>query len=167
MGKITPTGISQGDLYNYLSNLRTRPLSSFQFQKWGSNDLAIGGTFDYAIDGRIYRCTGYTQVDTGTAQHCAAGKWNVMLISIDSSGDTTGTWPSGTTGYATEADAIAMMADCPSGECPVGYYTVQADDAATWTAGTDAFEGKSGGTAAQDDTIYNSNDALNVQMKLI
>ncbi len=160
MGKITPTGISQGDLYNYLSNLRTRPLESFQIS-WKDNfDFWPSGAFDYAIDGRIYRCAGYTAIDTGTGQKCAAGNWNVGLISVAApvgSADPafTVTWAPGTTGYGTEADAIAMMPPCPSGECPVGYYTVQACDTAAWTAGTDANYGRTvTGTQELNETTF-------------
>lgn len=160
MGKITPTGISQGDLYNYLNNLRTRPLTSFQIS-WKDNfDFWVGGAFDYTIDGVIYRCAAYTAINTGTGQKCAATKWNVGLISVAAPVGTadpvfTVTWPSGTTGYATEADAITLMADCPAGECPIGYYTVQACDTATWTAGTDASYGRTvTGTQELSETTF-------------
>jgi len=161
MGKITPTGISQGTLYKYLNNLRTRPLTSFQIS-WKDNfDFWVGGAFDYTIDGVIYRCAAYTTIDTLTGQKCAAGNWNVGLISVAAPADSdtdpvfTVTWPSGTTGYSTEADAIAMMAPCPADECPVAYFTVHACDTATWTAGTDANYGRTvTGTQHLNETTF-------------
>lgn len=154
MRKITETGVSQGDLVQYLKNLRTRPLESFQITKSGNFDFWVSNKCAFAIDGVVHRSNWYTSIDTGTAQHCAAGNWNCALISVaapalgqkhklgTSDPAFTVTWPSGTTGYGSEADAIANMASCPSGECPVAYYTVQASATAPWTAGTDAFYGK-------------------------
>jgi len=60
-----------------------------------------------------------------------------------------------TTGYATEALAIAAMPAKSANKAVVGYITVRAADvAAGWIAGTDALAGGSGGTNPAQTTNY-------------
>lgn len=154
MAKMTERGMSQGLLYDYLINRRTRPLGNPTFAIKTNFDVQNTTAYDFAIAGTLYTDATSGTCDTGTAQHMTSGHWNVMLISVDTSGALTGTWAPGTTGYATEALAIAKLPNVPAGECAVGYVTVQAG-AATFTAGTDALTGGTGGTVAATTTYYN------------
>ena len=58
-----------------------------------------------------------------------------------------------TTGYATEAAAIAAMPAITSGHVQVGYFTVLASSS-TWIAGTDALAGGTGGNPATTTNYY-------------
>lgn len=59
-----------------------------------------------------------------------------------------------TTGYATEALAIAAMPANSANKAVVGYLTVMSTNAAGWVAGTDALEGGSGGNPADFTEYY-------------
>ncbi|TET41447.1 MAG: hypothetical protein E3J60_04650 [Dehalococcoidia bacterium] len=155
MAKIRASGFNQGDLYDYLNNLRTRPLGNPTLAKNSSHfDIDNSTAYDFVIAGVLYTDAVNGVCDTGTAQHMTSGLFNVVLISVATTGALTGTWPSGTTGYVSEAEAIAHLPAIPSGECAIGYVTIQAG-AATWTAGTDALYGGTGGTVAAATTYYN------------
>lgn len=58
-----------------------------------------------------------------------------------------------TTGYATEALAIAAMPATGANEVAVGYVTVLASGSG-WVAGTDALAGGTGGTPAEETNYY-------------
>lgn len=155
MAKIRASGFNQGDLYNYLNNLRTRPLGNPTLVVKTNFDVENSTAYDFVIDGVLYTDAANGTCDTGTAVHCAIAYWNIMLISVATTGALTGTWPSGTTGYPTEAEAIAHLPAIPSGECAIGYITVQANAADTFEAGTDGLEGGTGGNESQDTNFYN------------
>ena len=55
-----------------------------------------------------------------------------------------------TTGYASEALAIAAMPAVGAADRAIGYVTVRAAAAATFTPGTDALVGGTGGNVAQN-----------------
>ena len=59
-----------------------------------------------------------------------------------------------TTGYDTEAAAIAAMPATTADRVAVGYFTVYASHASGWVAGTDALEGGTGGNPAGETNYY-------------
>ena len=68
-----------------------------------------------------------------------------------------------TTGYATEALALAAMPARSANKAAVGYVTVYASHASGWVAGTDALTGGTGGNPAGTTNyypVYGVNDAL-------
>jgi hypothetical protein len=78
-----------------------------------------------------------------------ASKWAILLPQIAADG--TVTYKSGaanyTTGYASEAAAIAAVPTADAAHAPMGYVTLLAS-ASTWIAGTDAFAGGASGNPA-------------------
>lgn len=88
------------------------------------------------------------------------------LIAIDRVAAATTTFVSAaanyTTGYATEALAIAAMPAKTAAKARTGYITVQASSS-TWVAGTDALAGGTGGNPATTTNyygIYGTSDTL-------
>lgn len=83
-------------------------------------------------------------------------KWGVIKVMRVLAGTTT--YVSGadnyTTGYATEALAIAAMPATTASRVAVGYITVYASHASGWVAGTDALEGGTGGNPAGETNYY-------------
>jgi hypothetical protein len=83
-------------------------------------------------------------------------KWGVIKVQRVLAGTTT--FVSGadnyTTGYDTEAEAIAALPATTADRVFVGYITVQADTGG-WIAGTDALAGGTGGTPAAATNYYN------------
>ena len=85
-----------------------------------------------------------------------ASKWGVILVQRDLAGTTT--FVSGannyTTGYDSEADAIAALPAATADRVHIGHITVLAS-ASTWIAGTDALAGGTGGNPATTTNYYN------------
>lgn len=84
-----------------------------------------------------------------------ASTWGIIAIDRVAAGTTT--FVSGaanyTTGYATEADAIAAAPAKTSAKARVGYVTVLASSSG-WVAGTDALAGGTGGNPATSTNYY-------------
>lgn len=84
-----------------------------------------------------------------------ASKWGVIAMERVAAG--TASFTSGaanyTTGYATEALAIAALPAQSANKVQVGYITVLAS-ASTWVAGTDALAGGTGGNPATTTNYY-------------
>ena len=59
-----------------------------------------------------------------------------------------------TTGYATEAAAIAAMPATTADRVAIGYLTIMPDHASGWVAGTDALAGGTGGNPAAETNYY-------------
>lgn len=101
-----------------------------------------------------------TSWNTGTAAVIAANCWGIAVL-LHTGSATALVWASNTMSYPSEAAAKAALGTitslCPSTTNPVamGYVTVLTGSDVTWTAGTDALEGGSGGTAATTTTYYN------------
>ena len=140
---------------------------------YGNPTFAINTNFDikntepidYQANGLWYTLADNTSFNTGTAATITATLWGIGILTHDGSTATV-TWAttSAAMAYATEAVAKAALGTitslCPaSGFAALGYVTVQAG-AALWTAGTDALEGGSGGTVAND-TKYYDDPSLN------
>jgi len=119
-------------------------------------DVENGTAIDYVLAGVLYTLSANTTCNTGTSANFAADKWGIFLVSVDSSGTLTATWEDNSNaGYDSEAEAIAALPSTPTDELAIGYITVQADAANTFTAGTDALTGGTGGNPAQTTNYYN------------
>lgn len=162
MGKMTGTGMGWRELYQYLVNLKTAPLENPTLAI-KADHAAIRNSTEcfYTIDGTIYTLADETDVDHGTGQKCIAAYWNVMVVSADTSLALDGTWGAGTTGWASEAEAIAHMPAIPASQCAIGYVTVQAHATNEWIAGTDEYTGGGTGDIATTTTCYNILDLNN------
>lgn len=148
------------DQTTLLNNLRTLILT----RTYANPALAINSNFDittgafsYSIAGVYYSQAANQNFDTGTTATFPAGKWGIALLSLNAAGDETVTWATNTdnAGYDSEALAIAALPETPANHCPIGYATVQAAAGNSFTAGTDALQGGTGGNASQDTNYYN------------
>jgi hypothetical protein len=85
-----------------------------------------------------------------------AGKWGIIALERIAAG--TASFTSGaanyTTGYDTEADALAALPAQTADKVQVGYLTILGDADDGWVAGTDALAGGTGGNPAQDTNYY-------------
>jgi len=140
--------------------------------------LSVGTADDTKIKSTAinYRIGGisYTKVLAETAftagEDVTADCWGTYLLSIDTAGDLTLTQGSIMNG-ATEADAIAGLADTPTGECRVGYLTMTTAAGVIFDAGTDSPEGGVSGNVSlatnyYPDDIY-TDDLLDEASELI
>lgn len=129
-----------------LTNFDVQNANALSYRNAGElKTLASGGTFD-----------------TGTTKVIAIDRWGIALLSASAAGTKTLTWVA--SDFATEAAAIAefnrqmLLASgglIPSGHTPLGYVTVLTGSGMTWTAGTDALQGGTGGTPSLDTNYYN------------
>jgi hypothetical protein len=139
---------------------------------YGNPALAIVSNFDvkntaaimFTIAGTMYTLAVNQTCDTGTSKVITADMWSSMLVSVNSSAALTGTWAASS--YATEALAIAALAAVPTDQVPIGYVTVLTGSGVTWTAGTDALETGTGGTASADTNYYNIAPAVLTAAKI-
>lgn len=146
------------------NSIRTHLMGDRLFS--GNPALAISSNFDVsvnavvvAIDGAL-ASIGAGVCDTGTTATFPSGKWGVFLVSTDSAGTFTATWDTnGSNGYDDEEQAKNALPDAPDSEAPIGYVTVQAHASNSFTAGTDALQGGTGGNPSQDTNYYNQADA--------
>jgi hypothetical protein len=124
----------------------------------GSTDTKVSSTiFQYAINETMYvkaaDAVGITPA-TGTVP---ANKWGLWLHSVDSAGTVTSTAAAGnTTGYASEALAIAALPATPTGEVSMGYYTVLTAVGQAFIPGTDALQGGASGNPSSDTNYYST-----------
>lgn len=152
------------DLKTLLNNIRTYLTGDRLFS--GNPGLAIDTNFDVqsanavvvSIDGVLATIAGAT-CDTGTAATFPATKWGIFLVSAQAGGTLTATWATNAAaGYDSEALAIAALPAAPASEAPIGYVTVQAHGSNSFTAGTDALQGGTGGNPSPDTNYYNLAD---------
>lgn len=137
----------------------------------GFPDIAISTNFDVvcqnavvvSINTTLYQVSAATVCDTGTSSTFPAGTWGVFCVYSDTSGTLTATWDTNSgAGYASEALAAAARPGLETNKAAIAYVTVQANAGASFTAGTDALTGGTGGNPAQTTNYYNSSDAANV-----
>jgi len=156
-------GADKGNLTQWL----TRMYDQTRNRLFGNPALAIdtnfdvknGSAYDYMIAGVAYSDAADGNCDTGTTATFPTTTWGIFKVSVDTSGGLTATWDTNSSaGYATEALAIAALPDTPAGELCIGYVTVQAHATGQFLAGTDAFQGGSGGDPSADTNYYNQND---------
>lgn len=95
--------------------------------------------------------TALTQTDV-----VVANRWGIFAIDVVAAGtvSTLGGATNASPSYATEAAALAAAPARIATKARLGYITVQAAAAHTWTAGTDALAGGSSGTPAQTTNYY-------------
>lgn len=136
------------------------------YRCFGNPGLVIDTNFDvkngtaiyYTNGGTLKTLSANTNFDTGTSATIATTKWGVAVLTVTSAAATAVTWfTNAGAGYADEATAIAAITAPAATSTVVGYVTVQAAGA-TWTAGTDALQGGTGGTAATTTTYYNNDN---------
>lgn len=147
------------DLKTLVNNLRSAMLNG----ALGNPGFAISTNFDvlnanaisYTNAGTLKTLAANTNFDTGTAQIIAINKWSAALLSVSAAGAATVTW-SATLNADDEATAIAALPALPANHTPLGYVTVLTGAGVTWTAGTDALQGGTGGTASADTNYYNA-----------
>ncbi|HEX7123820.1 MAG TPA: hypothetical protein VF178_15695, partial [Gemmatimonadaceae bacterium] len=122
-------------------------------------DIKNGNAITYSLAGVLKSLSANTSFDTGTTAVIAADKWGIAILTED--GTTAAvTWAAASIGYATEALAIAALGRIStliptSAQAALGYVTVQTASGQTWTAGTDALEGGTGGNPSADTNYYN------------
>jgi hypothetical protein len=116
-------------------------------------DIQNGDAFNYVNGGTVKTLATDQAFDTGTTKVISADKWSSALLSISAAGTCTVTWAASS--YTTEALAIAALPSLPTGHTPLGYATVKTASGETWTAGTDALQGGSGGNPSSDTNYYN------------
>lgn len=122
----------------------------------GSTDTKVSSTaFQYEINKIGYYKAAVAAGTALAAGTIPASTWGLYLFSIDSAGAITCTPAAAnfTTGYATEALAIAALPTTPTGEASMGYITVLAS-ASTFVGGTDALEDGTGGNPATTTNYY-------------
>lgn len=131
----------------------------------GSNDRRVANAaVTYVING-----TEYTLAANPTGTALPAGTinalgppfpdgylWGVYRVSVTAGGTVTVAAGADnyTTGYTTEADAIAALPNVPTGEADLGYFTVRTALDTVWIAGTDALAGGSSGNPASETNYY-------------
>lgn len=135
---------------------QTAAANSGQALGRGSTDTAIAsGKFAFAIGGVPESKAAVTTGTAPTAQTVPAGLW--ALYSLDSvAGGTLSVAPAAlnTTGYATEALAIAALPARITAKARLGYITVQAQSGNDWIGATDALAGGTTGNEAQTTNYY-------------
>lgn len=131
----------------------------------GSTDTQIAnGAFDYQIGaaaGGVNTFKKKGAVAAGTA--LAAGtipidQWGLYLLSVDAAGTitVTGAAANATTGYASEAAAIAALPATPANQAALGYVTVKTHAGTTFVARTDSLAGGAAGNVAANTNYYNA-----------
>lgn len=127
------------------------------FARNSNFDVANANAISYLNGGTLKTLSATTNFDTGTTATIATTKWNAALLTVNSSGSAVLTWANAAGGasYASEALAIAALAAPAATDTVLGYVTVQAAGI-TWTPGTDALQGGTGGTPATTTNYYNS-----------
>lgn len=123
----------------------------------------IGTTVTMAIPTQVINITG-TPITVAAETAKAFGSlgtiptttWGLIVVERVANGTTTFVSAAAnyTTGYATEALALAAAPAKSSSKAVVGYITIYASHASGWVAGTDALAGGSGGNPAGTTNYY-------------
>ena len=135
--------------------------------------LSIGTTVTLAVSASVIAVNAVSAVvaaQTGQAFGALGTipttKWGCIKVQRVLAGTTTFVSAASnyTTGYDSEADAIAAMPATTADRVAIGYITVYASHASGWVAGTDALTGGTGGNPAGTTNYYSFNgvaDATN------
>ncbi len=121
----------------------------------GSTDTAVAtGKFTFAVGGIPESKAAVTTGTAPTAQTVPASTWAIYALDVVTGG-TLSVAPGAlnTTGYATEALAIAALPARITAKARLGYYTVLAS-ASGWVGATDALAGGSTGNPATTTNYY-------------
>lgn len=124
----------------------------------GTTNTISTGACTITISGVPVVVAASTNQSLSASSALPAGLWTCVAIDAVAAGTITFAYSSTIgTGQATEAlaitDALANNLKTAS-KARIGYFTVQAAAAATWTAGTDGLATGSGGTPAQSTNYY-------------
>ena len=149
---------------NLLTNLSTYFAAFANDCVITASTLSRGTTVTLAATGNTISINGVpTAIAALTAQAFGAlgtipaSKWGIIALERVLAG--TASFTSGaanyTTGYATEALAIAALPAQSADKVQVGYVTILAS-ASTWVTGTDALAGGTGGTPATTTNYYST-----------
>ena len=122
----------------------------------GSNTGVASTAFQYAISETMYQKAAVTSTALA-AGTIPADTWGIYLLSINAAGTVAVTAGAAnfTTGYASEALAVAALPDTPSASASMGYVTVLTASGQPFVGGTDALQGGTGGNPSAD-TNYTS-----------
>ena len=132
------------------------PLGNPGFQIKTNFDIENSLAFPYVNGGTLKNVAVSQTWDTGTAATFPQGRFGAALLSMTASATRLVTWfTNSTSGYASEAAAIAAITLPDTDVTALGYATVQAHAGNSFTAGTDALTGGSGGNVAAATTYYN------------
>lgn len=145
--KTLVNGLRSAMLYGALGNPAFAISTNF--------DVKNGNAISYTNGGTLKTLSANSNFDTGTSQVITADKWSSALLNVSSGGTATATW-SATVNASSEAAAIAALPALPANATPLGYVTVLTGSGVTWTAGTDALQGGTGGTPATTTNYYNA-----------
>lgn len=122
----------------------------------------IGTTVTVAVPANVIQIAGVPVLLTaetakafGSLGTIPASTWGIITMERVAAGTTTFVSGSAnyTTGYASEALALAAIPAISAGKVRVGYLTILAS-ASTWIAGTDALQGGTGGNPATTTHYY-------------
>lgn len=130
------------------------PMTTATLSRGTTVTLAVSASF-IAINGVIASVTAETAKAFGSLGTIPTATWG--LIAVERIANATTSFVSAadnyTTGYATEALAIAAMPAQSADKAVVGYLTILAASPG-WVAGTDALAGGTGGTPATTTNYY-------------
>lgn len=135
---------------------QTAVASSLQALGRGSTDTAVGsGQLTLAINGIPVTKAAVTTGTALTAQTVPADQWAVYALDIIAAGTIT-VLPGAlnTTGYATEALAIAAVPARVAAKARMGFLTVKTAAATAWIGATDALAGGATGNPASVTNYY-------------
>lgn len=129
-----------------------------------TSTLSIGTTVTLACSASVISISGvYAAVTAETAKAFGSlgtiptGTWGLITVERIANGTTSFVSAAAnyTTGYATEALAIAAMPAQSANKAVIGYLTILAASPG-WVAGTDALAGGTGGTPATTTNYYST-----------
>lgn len=132
------------------------PMTTSTLSRGTTVTLAASANF-IAINGVIGSVSAETAKAFGSLGTIPASTWGLITVERIANGTTSfvSAADNYTTGYATEADAIADMPAQSADKAVVGYLTILAS-ASGWVAGTDALEGGTGGNPATTTNYYST-----------
>lgn len=150
----------EADLKSLVNEVRNlilyMPLGNPGFVIDTNFDIKNGNAISYLNGGTLKTLSANTSFDTGTSAVIAADKWGVAVLSVSSAAAATVTWFTASgAGYASEAAAIAAITGLTATDTVLGYATVQTASGQSFTAGTDALQGGTGGNPSADTNYYN------------
>lgn len=131
--------------------------NSLQALGRGSTDTDIAsGALTGSIKGVPFAKAAVTTGTAISAQTIPADKWGIYSLDIVANGTITVTAgaANATTGYATEAAAIAALPPRVTAKARMGYITVLTADGEDWIAATDGLAGGASGNPASETNYY-------------
>lgn len=153
--------------YERLNDLRAafladRVLGPTGLARGSTDDRVASGAFTYqigAVTGQVNTFKSVAAVAAGTELPAGTqpiNTWGVYLVSINAAGTiaVTAGALNFTTGYASEALALAAIPDAPANSAVMGYFTNLTEVGSTFIAGTDALQGGVTGNPASDTNYY-------------